>query len=108
MIAKGVPPLIARRNQFRRDLPELIGSHAGNWVAYSGEERIGVGPSEKEIVRRCVRQGLRDDEFVVRAIAPEVEEIIHPLLMNQGNSHSATTRDGSHATRRRARTRRRR
>jgi hypothetical protein len=80
MTARGVPPLIARAQiQFRRDLPELIGSHAGDWVAYSGEERIGVGPSEKELVLRCVRQGLRDDQFVVRAITPEVEEIIDPM-----------------------------
>jgi hypothetical protein len=79
MTARGVPPLIARAQiQFRRDLPELIDSHAGDWVAYSGEERIGVGPSEKELVLRCVRQGLRDDQFVVRAIAPEAEEIIDP------------------------------
>src|SRR4051795_5191188 len=79
MTAKGVPPLIARAQvQFRRDLPELIGSHAGDWVAYSGEERIGVGSDEKELVLRCVGRGLRDDQFVVRAIAPGVEEVLDP------------------------------
>ncbi len=34
---------------FRRDLPELLRTHPGQWVAYHGDERIGFGRTETEL-----------------------------------------------------------
>jgi len=74
-----IPPLIQKGQEaFRRDLPELLEKHMGKWVAYSGEERIGIRDSKIELISKCFERGLRDDEFVVRGIAPEAEDIIDP------------------------------
>jgi Family of unknown function (DUF5678) len=69
-----VPPLIQRGQEaFRRDLPELLEKHAGKWVAYSGDRRIGVGRSQSKLYQQCLRQGLDQDEFIVLGIEPEVD-----------------------------------
>ena len=34
---------------FRRDLDELLKEHAGKWVAYHHEERVGLGNSKTEL-----------------------------------------------------------
>jgi hypothetical protein len=36
-----------------------------------GDERIGFGRSQFELYDECIRRGLRDDEFVLRVVAPE-------------------------------------
>ena len=67
-----IAPMIAKSQAaFRRDLPRLLGDRYGQWVAYHGDERIGFGRSQFELYDECIRRGLRDDEFVVRVVAPE-------------------------------------
>ena len=67
-----IAPMIAKSQEaFRRDLPRLLGERYGQWVAYHGDERIGFGRSQFELYDECIRRGLRDDEFVVRVVAPE-------------------------------------
>ena len=55
---------------FRRDLPELLRTHPGKWVAYHGDERIGFGNTETELYRRCFASGLTRDDFVVGFTEP--------------------------------------
>lgn len=50
---------------FRRDLPEMLKKHGGLWVAYHGDERIGFGKTQTELVQECLRRGLSRDDFVV-------------------------------------------
>ena len=59
---------------FRRDLPALMKTHYGYWVAYHGEERLGFARSKSKLVQECLRRGLKEDEFVVRGVAPEMPE----------------------------------
>ena len=67
-----IAPMIAKSQAaFRRDLPQLLGERYGQWVAYHGDERISFGGSQFELYDECIRRGLRDDEFVVRVVAPE-------------------------------------
>jgi hypothetical protein len=74
-----VPPLIERGLEaFRRDLPELLKKHQGQWVAYSGDRRLGIGRSKIERYQRCFRQGLKRNEFVVEGIGPEPPDEIDP------------------------------
>lgn len=76
-------PAGIRRSQeaFRRDLPQLLAKHKyyHQWVAYHGDDRIGLAPSETSLIRECSRRGLRDDEYYVGWIDPceliEEEEI---------------------------------
>ncbi|MBI1904023.1 MAG: hypothetical protein HYS13_23225 [Planctomycetia bacterium] len=70
-----VPPMIVRSQQaFARDLPELLKTHYFQWVAYHGDERVGFGRTETELYQRCFRRGLKDDEFVVRSIEPQIAD----------------------------------
>lgn len=53
---------------FRHDLPELLKTHRGQWVAYHGDERIGFGRTETRLYQQCLRRGLTRDDFVVCGI----------------------------------------
>ncbi len=69
-----VPPLIIEANKaFRGDLPELLKTHAGQWVAYHGSRRIGFDKDKDALCRRCVEQGLPEDEVVVRSVEPQAD-----------------------------------
>ena len=59
---------------FSRDLPALLSEQAGKWVAYHGDRRVALGRSNRDLYRRCSRDGLPKDEFVVRRIEPEPPE----------------------------------
>jgi hypothetical protein len=81
LIAGGVSPLMARAQvRHRRDLPELLKEHPGRWVAYFGDERIALGETKRQLVEKCVQLGLKDDEFLVRAIAAESDPEIDASL----------------------------
>jgi hypothetical protein len=68
-----ISPLIAlSQKAFFRDLPELLKKHYRKWVAYRGDERIGLSPSKRLLCQECLRRGLAADEFVVRSIEPQV------------------------------------
>lgn len=64
-------PMIQRSiDTFRRDLPELLKTHYGKWVAYNGDKRIGFGRNQTDLYEECFRQGLTRDDFVVGLIEP--------------------------------------
>lgn len=68
---------------FFRDLPELLKNRRlrGKYVAYHGDERVKISRSEVDVIRECVRRGLRSDQydvFVVRPQSPEPEELDYP------------------------------
>src|SRR4051794_37139012 len=68
-----VPPGIRRSQEaFHRDLPRLLESRKlrGQWVAYHGDERVGVTPRMADLTRECLRRGLQDDQFYVGLIDP--------------------------------------
>ena len=50
---------------FYRSLAELLKSHDGQWVAFRGEELIGFARTQTELYERCLRRGLKEDEFVI-------------------------------------------
>jgi len=79
-----VPDGIRRSQEaFFRDLPELLKNRrlGGKYVAYHGDEQVKIGRSEVDVIRECVRRGLRSDQydiFVVRPQSPEPEERDYP------------------------------
>lgn len=76
LVQSGVPPLIAKaRIQFRRDLPMLRDQHPGKRVAYSGDERIGVAETKRELVIECLRRGLKVGDFLVQAVIRDDEVV---------------------------------
>ena len=46
---------------FFRELPELLKDRKlrGKYVAYHGDDRVKIGRSEVEVIRECLRRGLR-------------------------------------------------
>jgi hypothetical protein len=74
-----------RRSQeaFFRDLPEILEDESlrGQWVVYHGDQRLEIGPTQTDVIRECNRRGLKDDEydvFVIRPQLPEPEEVDYP------------------------------
>jgi hypothetical protein len=81
-----IPPGIRRSQEaFWRDLPQLLAQKKlrGKWVCYHGDERIGIGRYE-DLIRECLRRGLRDEEYDLGVIEPHAlppwePEEIEPL-----------------------------
>jgi len=55
---------------FERDAPSLCREHSGEWVAYHGDERIGLAATRAEAWQECLRRGLPEGEFWVFDIQP--------------------------------------
>jgi hypothetical protein len=71
--ASAIPPLIAAgQAAFRSALPDLLHQRPGQWVAYHGTQQIGFARSETALYQECFRRGLKEHEFVVRCIMPEI------------------------------------
>ncbi len=77
-------PAGIRRSQeaLRRDLPQLLENRRlrGQWIAYHGDERVGIARDEITLLRECIRRGFADDEYYIGMITPceliEEEEIV--------------------------------
>jgi hypothetical protein len=61
---------------FVRDLPELLRDQnlRGKWVAYHGDERIGIDADDAPLIRECLRRGLTVDQYIVDVIEPKPPE----------------------------------
>jgi hypothetical protein len=61
---------------FRRDLPELLKDRRlrGKWVAYHGDDRIGIARKQLPLLKKCVELGLEPEEFITDVIEPKPEE----------------------------------
>lgn len=73
----GVAPGIMRaRNAFMRDLPELLKNpNFDRWsVAYHGDERIAFSSSQRDVIRECLKRGLKDDEYFIGMVVPYDDE----------------------------------
>jgi hypothetical protein len=69
--ASGIPPQMFRSQRaFWRELPALLRDrkNRGQWVAYAGDERIGVGRTSTALYQRCLHRGLQRGEFYVGRI----------------------------------------
>ena len=71
------------QDAFYRNLPELLKTHNRQWVAFRGDQLIGFASSQTDLYERCIRRGLKDDEFVIlfadRAALADQEDIDLPL-----------------------------
>jgi hypothetical protein len=68
---------------FHRDLPELLKKHEGKWVAYHGDQRIGIARRATELYTRCACLGLHQDDIYVEFIIPTA---LYPDMETQGGS----------------------
>ena len=79
LIALGRRSLLA----FWRDLSQLLKTHPRQWAAYSGDVRLGIGPTRYELWQECERRGYKDGEFLICYIETQdpafVEAFDQPL-----------------------------
>ncbi len=72
----GTCPLISQSiAAYRRELPDLLNGHYGEWVAYRGDVRLGFGASKTELYQQCFAKGLKRGEFFVECIEPELPRV---------------------------------
>jgi len=85
IVAPASPFQARSTDAFYRNLPELLKKHYGKWVAYHGDECIGVGRTQSELYQECLRRGFKDDEFDVLLVTSQAlsdREVI-PLPPNR-------------------------
>jgi hypothetical protein len=71
-----VPPLIEQAQEtFHRFLPQLLQERPGQWVAYQGDQLLGFAQTDTELYQKCLKQGCKRGEFLIRSIEPEADEI---------------------------------
>lgn len=70
MDSEPLPMIQESIHAFRRDLPELLKTHRGKWVAYHGDERFGFGKTQTELYQRGFRRGLTRNDFIVGFVEP--------------------------------------
>jgi hypothetical protein len=68
---------------FFRDLPVLLKDPRlrGKYVAYHGNERIGIARDDETLIRECLNRGLTRDEYdilIIEPQLPEPEEVDYP------------------------------
>lgn len=56
---------------FERDLTSTINDHYNEWVAYANGERIGFSKSKTELFQRCLKDGYKREEFIVRIVSEQ-------------------------------------
>src|SRR5262245_45314185 len=80
------PPaaVVLSRLAFLRELPSLLQSPKyDRWcVAYCGNERIALAPSEQEVIDECLRRGLKRNQYYIGVVAaydhePEIERSLY-------------------------------
>lgn len=64
-------PLIGRAwEAFQREAPLLIPEHAGEWVAYHGDNRVAFAGTRAGAWKACLDRGLPEGEFWVFNVQP--------------------------------------
>lgn len=66
------PETRAAEQRYLRDLPQLLVSKAGRWVAYTSQGLIAEGDEELAVFRACDERGLRRGQFVVARVEPDL------------------------------------
>ena len=62
----------AAERRYLRDLPQLLVSKPGRWVAYTSQGLIAEGDDELAVFRACGQQGLQRGQFVVARVEPDL------------------------------------
>jgi hypothetical protein len=67
----GIPPGIRKALRvFVDNFPELLKKHLNKWVACDASGVLFAGRSWDVIFNRCLKRGLKPDEFIVNYVMP--------------------------------------
>jgi hypothetical protein len=77
-----VPPMILLAEEtYLRDLPELLKTHYGEFVAYHGDKLYAFSKDKTALQFRCFNEGLPDDEYIVYRIDENGQDIRGPIYL---------------------------
>lgn len=78
----GLPPPtqahLDAKAAFEAALPRLLVESPDQWVAFHGGDFVAVAPTKQELMRHCFEAGWPRDEFIVRWIVPDCNEVEYP------------------------------
>jgi hypothetical protein len=78
------PPGIIRATRVLvAHFPELLKKHDREWVACDANGILFFGDSQEVLYKRCLKRGLRPDEFIVDYIMPGAIDDIDREWLNQ-------------------------
>jgi hypothetical protein len=79
-----LPPGIRRALRvFVAHFPNLLRKHHRKWVACDGNGVLYVGDSQESVYRRCLKRGLKDDEFVVDFVLPGTLDALNTAALQE-------------------------
>ncbi len=64
---------------FLRNLPQLMAEHCYEWVAFSGDTQIAIGPSKRQLYRHCLDAGYVSGNFLICSIEPPQQIVLDEL-----------------------------
>jgi hypothetical protein len=70
------PGIVKALRVFKAHFPELLKKYPRQWAACDTTRFLFVGESWDAIYKRCVKRGLKEDEFVVCCLLPDATEYI--------------------------------
>lgn len=70
------PGIVKALRVFKGRFPELLKKHPHRWAACDRERLLFVSDSWDVAYDRCLKRGLKPDEFVVCCILPDATEFI--------------------------------
>jgi hypothetical protein len=62
--------------RFWHDLPRLLKTNFGKWVACTSAGVQQTGDDEEDLYDRCLRAGLKPGEFIVARVLPAQPEAV--------------------------------
>ena len=70
------PGVVKALRVFKAHFPELLKKHPGEWAACSSDQFLFVGRSWDKIYQRCLKLGLKEEQFIVLCLLPDATEFI--------------------------------
>lgn len=60
---------------FERELPQLLRDHFEKWVAFRGDEQVGISNDKFELYKELSRKNIGREEVLIERILPQEEEL---------------------------------
>lgn len=73
-----LPIIEAAEDTFGADLPGLLATHPGQWVAYHGRQQLAFASTKSELYEQLMSAGFAPTELLVRRVRARAEEIVVP------------------------------
>ena len=60
---------------FERELPNLLNEHFDEWVAFRGDERVGISDDKFKLYKELSKRNIDRGEVLIQRILPQEEEL---------------------------------